>query len=187
MTIDAAFTHFPTLTTQRLRLRQVEPSDTDALFAFKSDAEVTHAYGQEPHASPADSLAWIQRLRTDYERRDALFWALTLKAEERVIGECLFWNFDPAFHYAELGYELHPTYWHQGLMAEAVTAILSFGFGELGLHRVEANPLAENETCRKFLLKLGFTHEGTLRQRVFFRGSYLDQLYFGLLEDEWRK
>jgi hypothetical protein len=41
------------------------------------------------------------------------------------------------------------------------------GFKELGLNRIEANPLAKNSRSNNVLVKLGFTHEGTLRQRVF--------------------
>ncbi len=72
-------------------------------------------------------------------------------------------------------------------MAESVSAILSYGFAELGFHRAEANPLAGNESSRGLLLKLGFTYEGRLRQRVFFRGHFIDQDYFGLLKDDWLK
>ena len=51
----------------------------------------------------------------------------------------------------------------------------------------EANPLARNSRSNNVLLRLGFTHEGTLRQRIFFRGVYEDQMYFGLLRKEWVK
>lgn len=185
MTIDAAFTRFPSLTTNRLYLRQLQPTDAGALFAIKSDLEVTRHYGQEPHQSLDDTQAWLQRLQASYDRREALFWCLTRKGDDTVIGTCTFWNFDPSFQCAEVGYELHPAYGQQGIMAEAVSAILTYGFRKLGLHRIEANPLADNTPSERLLLKLGFTHEGTLRQRHFFRDHFADQLYFGLLKEEW--
>ncbi|MGE5224437.1 MAG: GNAT family N-acetyltransferase [Omnitrophica WOR_2 bacterium] len=185
MNIDSAFTHFPTLTTSRLTLRQVRLSDADALFAIKSDPRVTSEYAQEPHQSLDDTRGWIQRLIKSYDQRDGLFWCLTLKGESNVIGGCPYWNFGPGFHSAEIGYELHPAYYRQGLMSEAITAILTYGFNELGLHRVEANPLARNTASKNLLLKLGFKYEGNLRQRIFFRGVYEDQLYYGLLKEEW--
>jgi Acetyltransferases, including N-acetylases of ribosomal proteins len=187
MTIETAFTHFPALTTNRLELRQIETMDANALFAIKSDVDVTRHYGQEPHQSLEDTLGWIRRLQDDYARREALFWCLTLKGEDRMIGECVFWNFDAGFHCAEIGYELHPAYWQQGLMSEALSAVLTYGFNELGLHRIEANPLAENTSSKSLLVKLGFIYEGNLRQRHFFRGHFEDQLYFGLLKQEWPK
>ncbi len=70
-------------------------------------------------------------------------------------------------------------------MAEALSAILSYGFDFLGLHRVEAIIDMANERSRGLSLKLGFSYEGTLRQRYFFRDQFEDEHYFGLLRDEW--
>jgi [ribosomal protein S5]-alanine N-acetyltransferase len=184
MTIDSAFTRFPTLTTSRLHLRQMRREDGEALFAIKSNLEVTRQYGQEPHRTLADTLGWIDRLQAGYERRDTLAWGLTLQGQERLIGACMFWNFDTPMLCAEIGYELHPDHGGQGIMTEALSAVLRYGFNELGLHRIEANPLAGNTASSKILLKLGFTYEGNLRQRHFFRGHFEDQLYFGLLSHE---
>ena len=49
MPIDDAFTHFPALTTERLRLRQIRPGDTEALYAIYSDAETMRYYGEPYH------------------------------------------------------------------------------------------------------------------------------------------
>ncbi len=185
MTLDGAFTYPATLVTNRLRLRQIQIADAEALYAVKSDPEVTSRYGQEPHRSVDETHAWVQRCLADYERHEAIVWAITLKDDEKAIGECCLWNFDPNFHFAELGYELHPAHWHNGLMTEALSAILTYGFGDLGLHRIEADPLAANRPSQELLLKLGFTHEGTLRQRHFFHDQYYDMLVFGLLKKEW--
>lgn len=187
MTIDAAFTHFPFLTTNRLHLRQIQLTDAEAIFAIKSDLEVTRHYGQEPHQSLDDTHDWIQRLQASYERHEDFVWGITLAGEDTVIGICTLWNFDPSLHCAEVGYELHRAYQRQGIIAEALSAVLTYGFTELGLHRIEANPLADNTPSRSLLLKLGFTYEGNLRQRHFFRGHFEDQLYFGLLKEEWLK
>jgi [ribosomal protein S5]-alanine N-acetyltransferase len=185
MTLDGAFTHLATLTTNRLCLRQMRIDDTDAVFAFKSDPKVTSCYGQDPHRTKEESKAWLQQRITDIGCRDALFWVLTLKEEDVAIGECCFWNFDPDFKCAEIGYELNSGYWNRGLMTEALTAVLNFGFDEMEGHRIEANPLMTNEGSKRLLLKLGFQLEGTLRERQYFQGRFVDQMYFGLLEKEW--
>ncbi len=90
MSIDAAFTHFPSLTTNRLQLRQLQPTDAGALFAIRSDREVMEPYGQEPYQSLEEAHTMIQRLQILYERREALFWGITLKGEDTVIGSCTF-------------------------------------------------------------------------------------------------
>ena len=71
-------------------------------------------------------------------------------------------------------------------MFEAMSAILTYGFTELGLHRVEAIIDLANEPSKSLLLKLGFSYEGKLRQRYSFRGRFEDEYYFGLLRDEWQ-
>ncbi len=70
-------------------------------------------------------------------------------------------------------------------MFEAMSAILSYGFDFLEVHRVEAIIDMANEQSKGLLLKLGFTYEGNLRQRYLFRNRFEDEHYFGLLKDEW--
>ncbi len=185
MSLDVAFTHFPSLTTDRLHLRQIQPTDAEALFATRSDREVMDFYGEEPHQSLEDTHALIQQLQDSYNRHEAIFWGITLKGEDSIIGSCAFISFNPDFHYAEIGYELNQAYWRQSIMAEAIETILTYGFRELELHRIEAVTDPRNTPSKNLLLKLGFTYEGNLRQRFFFRDQFLDAHYFGLLKDEW--
>jgi ribosomal-protein-alanine N-acetyltransferase len=70
-------------------------------------------------------------------------------------------------------------------MSEAMRGLLSFGFGAMGLRRIEAVIDDANERSKGLLRSLGFTHEGTLRQRFAWQGRFLDEHYFGLLRDEW--
>ncbi len=71
-------------------------------------------------------------------------------------------------------------------MSEAVRAMLDYGFGRMGLHRVEALPLEENSSSIRLLERLGFRQEGHLRQRIFFDGRRIDQRMYSLLAGEWR-
>ena len=187
MPIDAAFSTFPTLTTNRLRLRRLRPDDAEAFFALRSNKTVIEFMGREPLQSVSEAQTLIQRLQATYERRDGICWGVTLKDEDTLIGSCVLFAFNFDFHYAETGYELSPTYWRQGITSEAMSAVLTYGFTELELHRIEADVAPDNTRSKNLLLKLGFTFEGNLRQRYFFRGQYEDEYYFGLLKDEWLK
>ena len=71
------------------------------------------------------------------------------------------------------------------MMTEALAPVLAYGLLGVRLNRIEACPLAENAASNALLLKLGFRYEGNLRQRVFFRGRFVDQVYYGLLKSEW--
>ena len=185
MNIEEAFAHLPSFNTERLLVRPLEISDVEALFAVKSDPKVTEAYGTEPHRSIEETQKWVEGILNVSGKRDSLFWVLVPKGEERAIGSCCYWHFGIGSKCAELGYELHRSYWGKGFMIEALAPVLAYGLDGVRLNRVEACPLAENAASNALLLKLGFKYEGCLRQRVFFRGRFVDQYYYSLLKAEW--
>jgi ribosomal-protein-alanine N-acetyltransferase len=187
MTIDTIFTSFPRLETERLILRQIQLSDAEAVFATFSDEAVMEFYGEMPHRSLEDSRALIRRQHDWYARREGIRWGITRKGEDRVIGSCGFFKFEDEFQRAEIGYELARAYWRQGIVSEALRAIITFAFREMPLRRIEAVVDDTNEPSKALLRKLGFAHEGTLRQRFFFRGRFWDEHYFGLLKEEWQQ
>lgn len=185
MALDTAFTRFPGLTTDRLRLREMQPGDAEALFAILSDEEAMAFYGHEPHQSLDDTRALIAQVQTHFAQRQGIRWGITRQGDDRLIGSCSLHHFGGGYHHAETGYELHRACWGQGLMAEALGAILTYGFMELGLQRIEAIIDEANARSKGLLLKLGFSYEGRLRQRYYFRGHFEDEYYYGLLKHEW--
>ena len=185
MSIDTIFTHFPPLETERLLLRQIQFSDAESVFVTFSDEAVMEFYGEIPHRSVEDTRDLIRRQHEWYARREGIRWGVTRKGEDRVIGSCGFFNFDEEFQRAEMGYELARAFWRQGIMSEALRAIITFGFTEMGLSRIEAVVDDTNEPSKALLRSLGFSHEGILRKRFFFRGRLWDEHYFGLLKEEW--
>lgn len=186
MTIPDCFLHFPVIETPRLILRQIQLSDADALFLTFSDEAVMEFYGDLPHRSAEDSRELIHSQQHWYAQHEGIRWGITWRVDDTVIGSCGFYKFDEEFQRTETGYEISQAYWRQGIMTEAMGAILTYGFGTMNLHRVEAVVDDVNERSKGLLRKLGFTHEGTLRQRFYFRERFWDEHYFGLLRDEWR-
>lgn len=71
-------------------------------------------------------------------------------------------------------------------MAEAASAVVTYGFADLSLHRIEAIIDIANERSQRLLLKLGFTYDGFLRQRYYLAGRFEDEHFFSLLKDEWQ-
>ena len=184
MSIEDIFTHFPHIETEHLLLRQIQMSDADALFAFFSDEEVVEL-SDKRHRSVEDSQEFIRKLQAWYSRRENVEWGITLKGNDQLIGTCGFYAFDEGFQRADIGYELLKTYWRQGIMSEALTAILTFAFTTMGLYHIDAVVYAWNERSQGILRKLGFAHEATLPQRYFFRDKFWDEYHFGLRKDAW--
>jgi ribosomal-protein-alanine N-acetyltransferase len=151
------------LNTERLRLRQIRAADAEDMFAFKGDPLVTTCYGQMPHRNVEETMAWILQRVPSRDVDDAILWAITLKEDGRVIGECCLWNIDRDLRCAEVGYELHPDYWRRGLATEAIQAVLKYGFEEVGLEVIEAKPLVRNASSVGLLRKLGFKESARRR------------------------
>lgn len=187
MVSDAAFLHFPLLSTKRLQLRRLRFEDAEGLFPMFSDIEAMPSYGHEPHRSLDDTYELIRRTENFYTQRVAIRWGIVLAGEEKVIGTCGLHHLDLAMQHGEIGYELYRDYWRQGIMTEAASAVLNYGFDEMGLHRIEAVINKANVASRSLLEKLGFTYEGALRQRSYFQGEFRDERFFGLLKPEWRR
>lgn len=185
--IDHAFSQFPILTTERLRLRQTRPADREMLYAIHSDQETMKYVGHIYHETIDETENLLHLHRVRYSERQAITWAITLKDDDdQLIGTCSFHRFGSGFRRAETGYILNSAYWRQGITYEAMQAVLKYGFEELDLHRIEALIDDANDGSKALLLKLGFTYEGCLRERFLLNDQFEDEFYYGLLKDEWR-
>ena len=71
-------------------------------------------------------------------------------------------------------------------MHEALVRLVGYAFGELGLHRLEADIDPRNAASARSLARLGFRKEGTLRERWIVAGEVSDSDLYGLLGTEWR-
>ena len=85
-----------------------------------------------------------------------------------------------------LGYWIGKPHARRGLMTAAVAATVSFVFGTLRLHRIEAACLADNVASIRLLEKAGFSREGLARRYLRINGVWQDHLLFALLEDDPR-
>jgi len=83
-----------------------------------------------------------------------------------------------------LGYWIGERFARQGLMFDAVRALVPFIFHTLGLHRIEAACLPTNEASKNLLTKAGFRQEGVALRYLQINGEWRDHVLFALLADE---
>ena len=83
---------------------------------------------------------------------------------------------------ATLGYWIGAPYAGKGFMSRAVRAVISFAFGTLRLHRIEASCLPQNVPSIRLLEHMGFTREGYARAYLRINGAWEDHLLYALLE-----
>lgn len=86
-----------------------------------------------------------------------------------------------------VGYWSGAPYARRGHTLAAVRAAAEFAFGRLGLHRLEAACVPENEPSRNLLLKAGFKQEGRAAAYLKINGVWRDHLTFGLLASDLSK
>ena len=88
--------------------------------------------------------------------------------------------------YSELGIGLLPGYQGKGFGSEAIKWALRWAFGSAGLHRVAVKALEYNEGARRLSERLGFKHEGTVRETWWHDGRWWADFEYGMLEGEWQ-
>jgi RimJ/RimL family protein N-acetyltransferase len=110
--------------------------------------------------------------------------AITLPETGELIGNCGIRVYDPAAGGADIGYELDPRFWGCGYATEAARAMLSYGFGPLGMHRITAECLAENSASAHVLEKIGMRREGHLRENVWMKGRRWDTFLYAILASD---
>ena len=81
-------------------------------------------------------------------------------------------------HVAELGFWLGQEFWGHGIMTEVVPAFVDYCFENFSLHRIYAEPFANNAASARVLEKAGFILEGRLRKNVLKDGKILDSLLY---------
>jgi [ribosomal protein S5]-alanine N-acetyltransferase len=155
MSLPAAF---PVINTRRLMLRRLVPEDRKAVFMLRSDEEVCRFIRRNRMTSETEAAAFIEKIWSNGDRGPDIFWAICLNTIPDLIGTICFWNFSEDRKLAELGYELLPFFQGNGLMSEAVKAVLDYGFKDLALSTVEAYTHKDNTRSKKMLAKFQFRY-----------------------------
>ncbi len=175
------FIPFPTLTTDRLQLRELNINDAPAIFFLRSNAEILKYLDRHPEKSIEETKAFIQKVEENKNNAEGILWAITLKENDAVIGTICYWRLEKQHYRAEIGYLLHPSYQGKGIMDEALKAVLQYGFDVMNLHSVEANVNPLNEASIRLLEKNGFVKEAHFKENYFFDGRFLDSAIYSLL------
>ncbi len=144
------------LETKRLILRPWRESDAEALYKYARDPRVGPAAGWPVHTSVENSREIIRTVLSEPET-----YAVVLKETGEPVGSAGLMlppdgNLPMGPGEGEIGYWIGVPYWGQGLIPEAVEALLDRGFQELGLHTVWCGYFEGNDKSRRVQVKCGF-------------------------------
>jgi ribosomal-protein-alanine N-acetyltransferase len=169
--IESKLIPFPDLTSQRLRLRELESQDQQEIFSLRSDERVNRYLDREPAHSVQDAINFIDRINNGIEKNENVYWAICLKENPRLIGTICLYNISIKSQQAELGYELNPFYHGKGIMHEAIDTVIKFGFDSLNLKSILAVPAKENINSIRLLERMGFTPDESIKPELSLRND----------------
>jgi ribosomal-protein-alanine N-acetyltransferase len=170
-TIFGAVGTASSLETERLALRAMVTDDLDDLLGIFGDPEVMAAFRQAP-LDREQVRRWLER-NLDHQREHGYgLFAVCLKADDRLIGDCGLELMDVSGEQvAELGYDFRRDCWNQGYATEAACAVRDFAFGTLCLPRLVSLIQPGNPASERVAQKVGLKSTGRIERgsRTYFR------------------
>ncbi len=177
--------NFETIETSRLTLTGISPDGMKYIFDNLTKPEIKKILG---HRSEEDYRKEANKHKNGYSSYNRIFitFLLTDKASNSIIGRCGLHNWNIEHKRAEIGYIIADNrFKKQGLMTEAVHAIIDYGFKKLNLNRIEALVGIENMPSLRLMEKFNFKKEGVLRQHYFIDNKFEDSVLFSMLSCEY--
>jgi RimJ/RimL family protein N-acetyltransferase len=187
----------------RIRLRAPERSDIPRFVAWFNDPEVIAGLGPNYPKSQADEENWFDEMLKQPASQHPMVIEIRVtgvRPEGAVsfppgdmpadvdwvpIGNCSFHAIDWRNRSGEVGIVIgEKRFWNQGYGTETMHLLVKHGFETLNLHRIWLRVHATNLRAIRSYEKVGFTHEGRMREAEFKNGSYVDVLLMSILESE---
>lgn len=173
----------PTLSGTLVTLRPVRIEDAEGLAAV--DAEALRLTGSHQAPDLDGARRWYA---TRAEHDDRLDLSIIDVASGDWVGEVVLNEFDAANLACSFRILLgRSETFGRGLGTEAARLVLAHAFETVGLNRVSLEVYAFNPRARRAYERLGFVHEGTLRQALLWDGAWVDAEVMSILASEWSR
>ncbi|MGN9843351.1 GNAT family N-acetyltransferase [Nonomuraea sp. H19] len=171
---------------ERLCLRDVTEADVVALHAIYGDATVTQHMPFAPRSLEEVARLVDQAVEAAAAEPRLLYVLAVVDAERHdVIGVARLHVEAGHPHSAEIGFGIHPHHWGRGVGTDLVRMLLSFGFKQLGLHRIWGARAPANLPAQLAMLTAGMVEEGRIRHHVHTPHGWRDSIVHSAIEDEW--
>jgi ribosomal-protein-alanine N-acetyltransferase len=179
------FVPYPIINTDRLTIRRVQKSDASDLFELCRRPETSRFSMWSPHESINETKEYISFRISQLKKKQCTFFVVELKETGRVIGTGSYVSIDENYKVAEIGYSILSDFWNNGFGTEVASALTGFAFDRIGVQRVFARVLPQNEASARVLEKIGFVFEGTHKKEFYYNGIISDVLVFAITDDEF--
>ncbi|MEK4198805.1 GNAT family N-acetyltransferase [Cytobacillus sp. FSL K6-0265] len=170
-----------------LELKGFKVEEADELFALINENRI---YLREwlpwvdGTKSVKDSKAFIDHTVEQMDQNTGL--TVGIREKGKLIGIIGYNKLNHANRIGTIGYWLSQHAEGKGVMTKAVQAMISYGFTQLNLNKVEIHAAVKNSKSRRIPEKLGFVYEGTIRDGEWLYDYYVDTVIYGLLKREYK-
>ncbi|MEU6376665.1 GNAT family protein [Streptomyces sp. NPDC046909] len=173
----------PVLTGEKTVLRPFTEADAEAMWEIIGDPEVIRFTGDSPgELTPRRLRDWYGSRSDQPDRLDL---AVTDPATGEVLGEVVLYEWDPGARSCTFRTLIGPRGRGRGIGTEATRLVVGYGFGQLGLHRIQLEAYAHNHRALRVYEKAGFVREGVRRETELRDGVWVDEVVMGILDRDW--
>jgi len=174
------------LSTARLLLRRLTLNDTDAMFDnWASDPEVTKYLVWPAYTEKAPLREYLTACVSEYDNPARYHWGIELSDNSTLIGSIGVTDADDAIQMKGLGYCIGRSWWGLGYTTEALSAVIDYLIGKVGVNRVEAWHDPGNVASGRVMEKCGMRFEGTLRARDRSNRGIVDASMWAILASDY--
>jgi RimJ/RimL family protein N-acetyltransferase len=169
---------------KRVTLRGRLASDVDVLTAELHEDVETRSRASGAPWRPL-TLGEVSPFGPREPRDEVVEFSVVDRAAGELLGTALVWGIDNHNRSAHLGVSLRPQHCRKGFGTDVLEVLCGYAFSTRGLHRLQLETLADNPGMIGAAKAAGFRHEGTTRESAWVSGTFLDDVIFGLLADDW--
>lgn len=175
----------PQLSTPRLLMRALEKHQADRLCALANGPKIADNTASIPSPYTLETAQdFIDGMQEKYRSTGLLSLGVHVRDTGELIGVASL-RIHADHHYGHLGGWAAADARNLGYATEAATALMDYGFAELGLHRVGSQCFSRNKESARVMEKIGLQYEGCRRGAFFKNGVHEDLLVFATLRENW--
>lgn len=157
--------------------------DENEIFLLRSDEMVNRFLDRPRAVSIEDARQFIHKINTGINNSEGIYWAITSKDNTALMGTICLFNLSVEKETAEIGYELLPAFHGKGIMQQAISKVIDYGFDVMQLKKIEAFTHTDNTGSIKTLEKNKFTRDLSAENKLTPDEKLLNMVVYSLTTD----